>query len=143
MMSSDDYDIGYGRPPRYTRFRKGKSGNPAGRPKIKADQPSPVNDKKTDDILREQLARKIVTQGKGGGTRKMKVLEAVSLSQQKSALAGNSAAQRPKLQPRLSAPSVAFAINRRRRHIKHARGLLHRTALLCDRFFDHKSFDFG
>jgi len=27
-----DYEVGYGRPPRYTRFRKGQSGNPRGRP---------------------------------------------------------------------------------------------------------------
>ena len=28
-----DYDVGYRRPPRSTRFQKGRSGNPAGRPK--------------------------------------------------------------------------------------------------------------
>jgi len=27
------YDVGYGRPPEHTRFKKGESGNPAGRPK--------------------------------------------------------------------------------------------------------------
>lgn len=27
-----DYEIGYGRPPKHTRFRKGQSGNPRGRP---------------------------------------------------------------------------------------------------------------
>ncbi len=27
------YEVGYGKPPRYTRFRKGHSGNPKGRPK--------------------------------------------------------------------------------------------------------------
>ena len=27
------YDVGYGRPPKHTRFEKGKSGNPKGRPK--------------------------------------------------------------------------------------------------------------
>lgn len=30
---SDDYSVGYGRPPRETRFKRGTSGNPAGRPK--------------------------------------------------------------------------------------------------------------
>jgi hypothetical protein len=29
----DEYDIGYGKPPRATRFAPGKSGNPKGRPK--------------------------------------------------------------------------------------------------------------
>lgn len=28
-----DYKVGYGKPPRSTRFRKGRSGNPKGRPK--------------------------------------------------------------------------------------------------------------
>ena len=28
-----DYQVGYGKPPRHSRFRKGQSGNPKGRPK--------------------------------------------------------------------------------------------------------------
>ncbi len=28
-----DYEVGYGKPPRHGRFRPGRSGNPAGRPK--------------------------------------------------------------------------------------------------------------
>lgn len=28
-----DYDVGYGKPPKHTRFKKGRSGNPKGRPK--------------------------------------------------------------------------------------------------------------
>ena len=31
----DDYEVGYKKPPKHTRFVKGKSGNPAGRPKKK------------------------------------------------------------------------------------------------------------
>ncbi len=30
-----DYDVGYGRPPKRTRFKPGQSGNPSGRPKKK------------------------------------------------------------------------------------------------------------
>src|SRR2546430_13671820 len=33
MPTDSDYPVGYGRPPRQTRFRKGQSGNPMGRPK--------------------------------------------------------------------------------------------------------------
>lgn len=31
----DDFEVGYGKPPKHTRFRKGQSGNPSGRPKAK------------------------------------------------------------------------------------------------------------
>ena len=31
--SSGDFDVGYKKPPRHTRFKKGRSGNPKGRPK--------------------------------------------------------------------------------------------------------------
>lgn len=33
LPKQDDYEVGYGRPPKDTRFRKGTSGNPKGRPK--------------------------------------------------------------------------------------------------------------
>lgn len=31
-MSDDEYEVGYGKPPKNTQFKKGKSGNPRGRP---------------------------------------------------------------------------------------------------------------
>ena len=37
-MAADNqgnYEVGYGKPPRHTRFQKGRSGNPAGRPRGK------------------------------------------------------------------------------------------------------------
>ena len=33
MNNNDDYDTGYKKPPKHTRFRKGQSGNPKGRPR--------------------------------------------------------------------------------------------------------------
>ena len=32
-MSNDDYEVGYGKPPKHTQFTKNRSGNPKGRPK--------------------------------------------------------------------------------------------------------------
>ena len=32
-MPDDDYAVGYKKPPLHTRFKKGQSGNPRGRPK--------------------------------------------------------------------------------------------------------------
>ena len=36
--SKKDYEVGYGKPPKATRFKKGTSGNPSGRPKKKSPQ---------------------------------------------------------------------------------------------------------
>ena len=30
---ADSYEVGYGKPPQHTRFKKGESGHPAGRPR--------------------------------------------------------------------------------------------------------------
>jgi hypothetical protein len=32
-MADDEYEVGFGRPPKQTRFKPGQSGNPRGRPK--------------------------------------------------------------------------------------------------------------
>jgi hypothetical protein len=35
--TSDDYEVGYRKPPKHGRFQKGVSGNPKGRPKVARD----------------------------------------------------------------------------------------------------------
>ena len=51
-----DYDIGYGRPPTATRFRKGRSGNPAGRRR---------GSKNLSTILNEELEQRVVIRENG------------------------------------------------------------------------------
>jgi hypothetical protein len=38
-LVSKNYPVGYGKPPEHARFKKGKSGNPAGRPRRNARSP--------------------------------------------------------------------------------------------------------
>lgn len=37
MADKQDYEVGYGRPPKATRFQRGRSGNPHGRPRKKPE----------------------------------------------------------------------------------------------------------
>ena len=39
----DDYKVGYGKPPAKTKFQKGKSGNPSGRPKRRNTPNEPMD----------------------------------------------------------------------------------------------------
>ncbi|RZJ45394.1 MAG: hypothetical protein EON87_07590 [Brevundimonas sp.] len=53
--SPKNYEVGYGRPPRSTRFAAGQSGNPAGRPR---------GSKNLQTLLAEELEKKVdVVQG--------------------------------------------------------------------------------
>lgn len=97
-MSSDweDDDIGYGRPPRWTQFPKGKSGNPKGRPK-KAIVPEPVKsvllESQADRALRRELDRKIkITDAKG--TKEETMADAVVRAQVTKAAQGHVSAIR-------------------------------------------------
>lgn len=60
-MKDDHSQIGYGKPPRDTRFKPGQSGNPSGRRK-----PKPTLAQRLDQILAEKVS---VTEG--GTSRKM------------------------------------------------------------------------
>ena len=90
----DDWDepIGYGRPPRYTRFKKGRSGNQKGRPRKQVAE-TPKDLFASDQSFRKALDQSVrVTEG--GRTRELLPVEIVNKAQLKAAAGGNPQAQR-------------------------------------------------
>jgi hypothetical protein len=96
-MSDDDYKVGYKKPPLHTRFQKGKSGNPRGRPKrqpltgqdiIKREMnrliPVIENGVKTKITTHEALIRKLSSLAIKGEIRACQML--IMLQQQYEAL---------------------------------------------------------
>lgn len=92
----DDDDVGYGRPPRWTRFEKGQSGNPKGRPKKQA-APKPTSDilpvSQADDTLRRELNRPILITD-ASGTRQETMADAIARAQVTKAAQGHVQAMR-------------------------------------------------
>jgi Family of unknown function (DUF5681) len=62
-----DYEVGYGRPPRHTRFENGQSGNPRGRPR---------GTKNLKTLLCEALNEPVIVT-ENGGQRKVSKREAI------------------------------------------------------------------
>ncbi|MBV9814132.1 MAG: hypothetical protein JO229_00100 [Alphaproteobacteria bacterium] len=62
-----DYEVGYGKPPRQTRFAKGQSGNPRGRP---------PGAKNLTTLLNEALDERVLVT-ENGGRRKVSKRQAI------------------------------------------------------------------
>jgi len=109
MSGKGDYPIGRGRPPQWTQFRKGVSGNPRGRPrKEKPDRPVPNLSAMHKAILKvgdQKIPGKI-----GGKTVDMTYLEAVVQKQAAVALGGNPLAQRDFIGARIKAEKELAAL---------------------------------
>ena len=61
------YEVGYGKPPRHTRFKTGQSGNPRGRPK---------GSKNLATLLTEALNEPVIV-AENGGRRKITMRQAI------------------------------------------------------------------
>jgi hypothetical protein len=80
------YQVGYGKPPVHTQFRKGQSGNPSGRPRRAATERAKAL------ALKEAYRAVKVTQG--DHVTSLPAIQAVLRSQMAEAVKGNVAAQR-------------------------------------------------
>jgi hypothetical protein len=83
---SASYEVGYGKPPRHTQFRKGRSGNPGGRPSRKRVERM--------QALALRDAFRAVLMEDGGRMIPLTSIAAMMRSQIELAAKGNSQAQR-------------------------------------------------
>jgi len=84
----DGYPVGYGRPPRHSRFQKGQSGNPRGRPKRTVTLKTSL----------EKLLNRKLTVREGERIRRISCWEATQLSLINRAVRGDLVATRLLLQ---------------------------------------------
>lgn len=85
-MATSPEDVGYGRPPTATQFKKGQSGNPRGRPRARRR-----------DIPYDFLLGQMVTIREDGRERRVTAAEAFLLQLTKKGLQGDSASARASL----------------------------------------------
>ncbi len=70
-----DYEVGFGKPPLATQFKKGKSGNPRGRPKKKLHGHRSNRPHMKDDFLR--VLQRRITVAEESGTRRITLQQAL------------------------------------------------------------------
>ena len=81
-ISREDYEVGYGRPPKHTRFKEGHSGNPNGRP---------IGTKNLKTDLMEELSERISV-SEGGKPKKLSKQRALIKSLTAKAIKGDARA---------------------------------------------------
>ncbi|MEO0419757.1 MAG: DUF5681 domain-containing protein [Pseudomonadota bacterium] len=96
MSDRDEDRVGYGRPPKWGQFQKGKSGNPKGRPREKRKEATPPASSELDELLKEVFDQK-VTIKEDGHTKEIKMKAAIAKRLVADAVKGNHHAQREAL----------------------------------------------
>lgn len=79
QSNSDDYEVGYGRPPSKSQFKKGQSGNPRGRPK----------GSKNFKTVAEEITKGKVTVSSNGKKISISSMEAAFMKLREKALRGD------------------------------------------------------
>lgn len=88
-----DYEVGYGKPPAHTRFRKGVSGNPKGRPKGAKTRRPALDADRLRGIILEEAYRTIAVRD-GGREVKVPMAQAVVRALAVNAVKGQQRSQR-------------------------------------------------
>lgn len=71
------YEVGYGKPPVHTRFKRGQSGNPRGRPKGSKNRKPAVTEDHLCNIVQAE-ARREITISEGGQSVTLTMAEAIT-----------------------------------------------------------------
>ena len=86
LEKKGDYEVGYGKPPRSTRFKKGQSGNPRGRPSGSKNLSTLLSEALNEPVIvtengrrrkvskREAIIKQLVNQSANGDWRAVKML---------------------------------------------------------------------
>lgn len=127
MSDSEEYEVGYGKPPEEHQFKKGQSGNPSGRPKRKRMRFA----EDISEIFMRSLNEEIEI-NVGGKSRKVTSYEAILLSLKARALKGDPRALKLYLE------QAQKAAQEEKLHFEDLNGTIHQLTEALEKHSDKK-----